>query len=110
VIAVGGDLNFIFGGIVNSVFSGIQLTDTNSRVGSLSFKITRIDATTIQAAVRGSWVNTTVDLKPLFTLSGTFAYSDLVSNLMDVEWLPNVGNGTNFLNLVAYNLRIVQYS
>ena len=118
VINIGGNFRFIFGSLIFQAPDGtndIILTNAASRTGELRYTVTRIDATTVQANIYGTYTNTSIQMMSLYAnatvLGGpTYPYNAALDALMDIEWRPLTGNVSNYLTVVARNLRIVQFS
>ena len=111
--SLSGNFRFSFGSILTLGDEGFNFILTNNapRTGEITFSVTRIDATTIQANYRGYYTNTAVEMVQYFASPTplTYAYDELVSNTITLEWRPNVGSATEYMTCNLVNTRITKY-
>ena len=115
--SIGGTFNYIFGGTTIAVPVGVNeiiLTNNAPRTGQLTYTITRIDINTVLITLMGSYTKTDITYTSLYAnptifSSSTYAYNDSLDYLLDIEFKPQVGSPTEYLSIIARNLRIVQY-
>jgi hypothetical protein len=111
--SLSGNFRFSFGGILTLGDEGFNMILTNSatRNGEITFSVTRIDATTIQANYRGYYTNTSVQMVQYYSVQTplTYPYNDAVSNTITLEWRPIVGSATEYMTCNLVNTRITKY-
>lgn len=115
--SIGGTFNYIFGGTTIAVPVGVNeiiLSNSAQRTGQLTYTITRININTVVITLMGSYTKTDITYTSLYPnsdvfASSTYAYNDSLDYLLDIEFKPQVGGPTQYLSLIARNLRIVQY-
>jgi len=115
--SLAGTFNYIFGGTTIAIPFGaneIILTNNAQRTGQLTYTITRTDINTVVITIMGSYTRTDITYLSLYadpTLfpSSTYAYNDSLDYLLDIEFKPQIGSPTEYLSVIARNLRIVQY-
>lgn len=90
---------------------GIPIT---TRHGTLKYTVTRINQTEVTIDVNGYYTNSANELVPLLGNSGlvpnTFAYNELNSYLMEIEYRPNQGTATQYLGVEAINNTVEQHT
>lgn len=111
--SLSGNFRFSFGGILTLGDEGfnIILTNNATRNGEITFSVTRIDATTIQANYRGYYTNTSVRMVQYYPVQTplTYPYNDAVSNTITLEWRPVSGSATEYMTCNLVNTRITKY-
>jgi len=109
--SIAGNFRISFAGVVLGELNNLILTGPQTRVGELKLSITRVDTTLIQVNVVGYYNNSSFTRVSILPTPGplSYPYDENVSNTIQIEWRPSIGNATEYMTCNLQNTKIIQY-
>lgn len=109
--SIAGNFRISFAGVVLGVLNNLILTGAQTRVGELKLSITRVDTALIQVNVVGYYNNSSFTRVSILPTPGplSYPYNENVSNTIQIEWRPSIGNVAEYMTCNLQNTKIIQY-
>jgi hypothetical protein len=109
--SIAGNFRISFAGVVLGELNNLILTGAQTRVGELKLSITRTTFSEIQVNVVGYYNNSSFVRTSILPTPGplSYPYDENVSNTIQIEWRPSVGNVAEYMTCNLQNTKIIQY-
>lgn len=114
VTQVSGQFRWTFGPYFYELADMVLGIPITTRYGTLKYTVTRINQSEVTIDVNGYYINSSGEVVPLLGNPGlvpnTFAYNELNTYLMEIEYRPNQGTAQQYLGVEAINNTVEQHT